>query len=129
MPQIALLPASGDRELSPISKEQETFDGIRSSKDKNSHVVAGASHLSVTLFFSCWEAIAFFGIVPETMLASPGDVLRLFVVKLTEANPDGAVLSVHVWTSIQEAFTGYLLSLLFGIPIGLFMDGSMLLRG
>ena len=55
------------------------------------------------------------------MLASPGDVLRLFVVKLTEANPDGAVLSVHVWTSIQEAFTGYLLSLLFGIPIGLLM--------
>jgi ABC-type nitrate/sulfonate/bicarbonate transport system permease component len=78
-------------------------------------------YLSVTLFFSCWEAIAFFGIVPETMLASPGDVLRLFVVKLTEANPDGAVLSVHVWTSIQEAFTGYLLSLLFGIPIGLLM--------
>ena len=78
-------------------------------------------YLSVALFFSCWEAIVHFEVVPETMLAAPGDVLKLFVVKLTEANPDGAVLSVHVWTSIQEAFTGYLLSLLFGIPIGLLM--------
>ena len=86
-------------------------------------------YLSITLFFSCWQAIVDFGLVPETMLASPTDVLKLFVLKLNEPNPDGAVLSMHVWTSVQEAFTGYLLSLLVGIPIGLLMGWFNLAEG
>ncbi|MCE5334241.1 MAG: ABC transporter permease [Desulfobacteraceae bacterium] len=76
---------------------------------------------SVVAFFGIWQGVVDFGIVPNTMLASPTQVAVLFWEKLFVADPDGAVLSVHAWVSIQEAFTGFFLSLLVGIPLGLMM--------
>jgi NitT/TauT family transport system permease protein len=76
---------------------------------------------SIVLFFGTWQAIVYFKIVPNTMLASPIQVAQLFWMKLFEANPDGAVLATHAWVSIQEAFIGFFLSLLVGIPLGLLM--------
>ncbi|MBM4331851.1 MAG: ATP-binding cassette domain-containing protein [Deltaproteobacteria bacterium] len=68
-------------------------------------------------------------LVPSTMLAAPSSVFQLFLVKLTDPNPDGAVLSAHVWISIQEAGIGYLLSLLIGLPLGLLMGWFTVVRG
>lgn len=85
--------------------------------------------LSVAAFFGAWEIIVQTGIVPDTMLAAPSQVVKLFFYKLTNAKPDGAVLAVHAWTSIQEAFSGYLLSLLVGIPLGLAMGWFTVVEG
>jgi ABC-type nitrate/sulfonate/bicarbonate transport system permease component len=68
-------------------------------------------------------------IVPSTMMASPIQIFQLFLVKWTEVNPDGALLSQHIWTSVQEAFTGYLLALLVGIPLGLAMGWFVVVEG
>lgn len=84
---------------------------------------------SVILFFGVWQAIVDFEIVPNTMLASPTQVAVLFWEKLFVSDPDGAVLSVHAWVSIQEAFTGFFLSLLVGIPLGLLMGWFSVAEG
>lgn len=84
---------------------------------------------SLMLFLVGWQLIVDLEIVPSSMLASPTQVYQLFVVKLTEANPDGAVLAKHAWTSIQEAFTGYILALIFGIPLGLLMGWFVVVEG
>lgn len=84
---------------------------------------------SLFLFFGAWQAIVEFNLVPNSMLASPTQVMKLFVVKLTDPNPDGAVLARHAWTSIQEAFTGYILSLVVGIPLGLLMGWFVVVEG
>jgi ABC-type nitrate/sulfonate/bicarbonate transport system permease component len=84
---------------------------------------------SIATFFGVWEFIVDTGIVPQTMLAAPSSVIELFIVKLYEANPDGAVLGVHAWMSIKEAGLGYLLSLLIGLPLGLFMGWFTVVRG
>jgi ABC-type nitrate/sulfonate/bicarbonate transport system permease component len=63
------------------------------------------------------------------MLASPIQIFQLFLVKWTEVNPDGALLSQHIWTSVQEAFTGYLLALLVGVPLGLAMGWFVVIEG
>ena len=85
--------------------------------------------ISLGLFFGVWEFLVESGIVPPTLLAAPSDVLRLFIVKLTAAEPDGAVLAVHAWTSVQEAFLGYLLALGIGIPLGLAMGWFRVVEG
>jgi NitT/TauT family transport system permease protein len=85
--------------------------------------------LSILSFFLAWELIIDLGVVPRTMLESPVQVVKLFIVKLSVTNPDGATWWVHAWTSIQEAFSGYLLSLLIGIPLGLMMGWFKLMRG
>jgi NitT/TauT family transport system permease protein len=84
---------------------------------------------SILVFFGVWQLIISLEIVPTTMLASPLQVISIFVDKLSEPNPDGAVLWVHAWTSIQEAFTGYILALLVGIPLGLLMGWFSVAEG
>ena len=85
--------------------------------------------LSIALFIGVWQFVVDRGIVPNTMLASPLQVFKLFLVKLTQANPDGAVLSQHIWTSVKEAFTGYILALIIGIPLGLAMGWFVVVEG
>lgn len=85
--------------------------------------------LSVTIFFVGWQLIVDTGIVPSTMLASPTKVIGLFIYKLTNANPDGAVLGVHAWMSMKEAVTAYLLAMVMGVPLGLLMGWFTVVRG
>ena len=63
------------------------------------------------------------------MLAAPSTVFQLFIDKLTQTDPDGALLSTHAWTSIKEAGIGYVLALLIGIPMGLLMGWFTTVRG
>ncbi|MEW6263076.1 MAG: ABC transporter permease [Thermodesulfobacteriota bacterium] len=85
--------------------------------------------ISVLTFFTVWELIVDRGVVPKTMLAAPSEVIKLFIVKLTDPNPDGAVIAAHAWMSGKEAFIGYLLSLAIGLPLGLLMGWFTVFRG
>jgi len=85
--------------------------------------------LSLGAFFGGWEYIVQAEIVPRTLMAAPSDVIKLFIVKLTEAQPDGAVLGKHAWVSLQEAGIAYLLALLMGLPLGLLMGWFTVVRG
>ncbi|MDR1856725.1 MAG: ABC transporter permease [Desulfovibrio sp.] len=85
--------------------------------------------ISVGTFLLLWEWSVRSGMVPEVLLAPPSQVFSLFFEKLSEPNPDGAVLAVHAWTSLQEAFLGYGLSLLVGIPLGLAMGWFRIVEG
>lgn len=87
------------------------------------------SVLSLLTLFVGWQLIVDFEVVPNTLLASPTQVIKMFIYKLSNANPDGAVLSVHVITSLQEALTGYLLALVIGIPLGLAMGWFVVVEG
>lgn len=84
---------------------------------------------SVVLFFALWQGLVDFEIVPNTMLASPIQVAQLFWEKIFVSDPDGAVLAVHAWVSIQEAFAGFFLSLLVGLPLGLLMGWFSVAEG
>ena len=79
------------------------------------------SVLSVIAFFGLWQLIVDFGLVPNQLLATPLQVWKLLLVKLHDVRPDGALLTTHIWVSVQEASYGYLLSLVIGIPLGLLM--------
>lgn len=87
------------------------------------------SVVSIVALFLGWQLVVDFGIVPNTLLASPKQVIEMFIYKISNANPDGAVLWVHVMTSLQEALTGYLLALVIGIPLGLAMGWFVVVEG
>ena len=86
-------------------------------------------YISVAVFLLIWEWVVRSGVVPSVLLAPPSQVFALLLDKLTEPNPDGAVLAVHAWTSLQEAVIGYGLSLLVGIPLGLAMGWFRVVEG
>ncbi len=80
-------------------------------------------------FFLAWQALISWEIVPASLLASPAQVFSAFLDKLSDPLPEGAVLATHTWTSIKEAFLGYSLSLLVGIPLGLAMGWFRTVEG
>ena len=61
-------------------------------------------YISIIIFFAFWEGVVRSGIIPNTLLASPSQVFAAFIDKLSNPNPDGAIMATHAWTSIQEAF-------------------------
>ena len=86
-------------------------------------------YVSIIIFFAFWEGVVRSGIIPNTLLASPSQVFAAFIDKLSNPNPDGAIVATHAWTSIQEAFIGYVLSLVVGIPLGLAMGWFNVVEG
>lgn len=85
--------------------------------------------ITIVLFFVFWELIVVFGVVPNQLLASPTQVVALFIDKLTNVNPDGALLWDHAKVSLMEGLTGYILALVIGIPLGLAMGWFKTLDG
>lgn len=87
------------------------------------------SCVSVACFFLGWQMVVELGIIPDTLLATPGQVIRLFVAKLGDPRPDGALLLTHVRTSLLEILLGYVLALAVGIPLGLLMGWFHIAEG
>jgi len=86
-------------------------------------------YLSLFSVFAFWQIIVVTGVVPNALLATPIQVIKLFFFKLNHADPDGAILLTHVLTSLGEALTGYILALVIGIPLGLLMGWFVLAEG
>jgi ABC-type nitrate/sulfonate/bicarbonate transport system permease component len=96
---------------------------------KDSRILKYLPYLSVAGFFVFWQLLVDLDVVPNVFLATPTQVVSLFIDKLTNESPDGAVLLVHVWTSLQEALLGYILALVIGIPLGLLMGWFVMAEG
>ncbi len=90
-------------------KRQETFRNTMLS-------VSG-----VLLFFIIWEVMALTGIVDRKKICDVLEIFQLFIVKFTDPNPDGAVLLVNVWSSLEIALCGFGLAVVIGIPLGWLM--------
>ncbi len=90
-------------------KRQETFRNTMLS-------VSG-----VLLFFVIWEAMALTGVVDRKKICDVLEIFQLFLVKFTDPNPDGAVLLVNVWSSLEIALCGFGLAIVIGIPLGWLM--------
>ena len=76
---------------------------------------------AIIVLLICWQFVVESGLVSARTLAPPTKVLEAFIYKLTNENPDGAVLMAHFWASFRLAFTGFVLACLIGVPLGLLM--------
>lgn len=72
-------------------------------------------------FFMLWQASVSLKWIPDRYISSPVEIFKLFLLKIYDKKPDGAVLSVNVLASLQVALTGFLLAVSIGVPLGLFM--------
>ena len=79
------------------------------------------SILGIAVFLGVWELASDLNLVNSRYLAAPSTILKLFFTKLTDPNPDGAVLGVNVLASLHVSLTGFFLAIIIGIPLGLLM--------
>lgn len=92
-------------------------------------VLSIISLCSVILFFVAWQLLVDKSVIPNSLLASPTQVWDLLLDKISNAQPDGAVLMTHLKVSLEEALTGYILALVIGIPLGLLMGWYHTIEG
>lgn len=106
----------------------QTTDNIKASilleKQEKQHLkrmLLMVSCVSIILFFAIWYMAVTLEWVNPKYVSSPVGVFKTFIYKLSNKNPDGSVLSVHIWSSLKLALTGYGVALIVGIPAGLAM--------
>jgi len=93
--------------------------------DKKVRIYTLVSALTITLFLVVWYvATEVLGLTSPTTLPGPLKILRTFIGKFTNPNPDGATLLQHLVASLQVALSGYLIGLSVGIPLGILMAWS-----
>ncbi len=78
--------------------------------------------VSFLVFILMWQLLTdVFGIIPTKKLVSPATIVEVFIYKLTNSNPDGNILIVHILTSLQESVLGFFIGIGLGIPLGICM--------
>lgn len=79
------------------------------------------SAASVMVFLGVWETAVRLSWVNPQFVCSPSEAFAAFVDKLTQPNPDGAVLGIHIWESLKLALIGYVAAAVIGVPLGLLL--------
>lgn len=79
------------------------------------------SSVSVIVFLGIWEIAVRLAWVDPQFVCSPSEAFMEFINKLTEPNPDGAVLGVHILESLKLALIGYITAAIIGVPLGLLL--------
>ena len=60
-------------------------------------------------------------IADTSMLPGPVTVLKSFIRKFYDPNPDGATMMQHLASSLKVALSGYVMGVVVGIPLGISM--------
>ncbi|MBT9777284.1 ABC transporter permease subunit [Clostridium sp. MCC353] len=100
---------------------EERVNLVKSQKKKSEYQLTMLSVIGILGFLILWQCAVLAGWLPSRYVPMPTEVVKLFAVKMTDPNPDGAVLGIHILASLQVALTGFFLALIIGIPLGLFM--------
>lgn len=88
-------------------------------KKKNMWIL---SVVTVVLILLVWELLTdVFQVVASNTLPSPVKLVQTFIKKLSDPNPDGATLLVHLASSLKIVLVGYLLGVIIGVPLGICM--------
>lgn len=121
---IRRLSESRDIVLSESTKamtNEQRVKYVQTEKKKNFYLNTMLSLTGILVFFVVWELLVITGAVDSKKLCDVLEIFRLFIIKFTDPNPDGAVLLVNVWSSLQIALCGFGLSVVIGIPLGWLM--------
>lgn len=100
---------------------QQMVSRVKAEQKRIRYRDAMLSVSGILLFLIIWEALVMLNLVDSRKLCGVLEVFKLFIVKLSDPNPDGAVLTVNIWSSLQVVLTGYLLAIVIGIPLGWLM--------
>lgn len=109
------------KETPAAMTNQQMVTHVKAEQKRIKYRDAVLSVSGILLFLVIWECLVLFKIVDSRKLCDFLDVFKLFIVKFSDPNPDGSVLLVNIWSSLEVALTGFLLAMAIGIPLGWLM--------
>ena len=117
---------NGVMNMSDNSKQisTETANSIRieaKAKRKEARQLLLISTVSILVFLCLWELAVRAGWIDSKYLCAPTQVVKTFIQKFSDPKPDGAVLGIHIITSLKLVLVGYCTAVIIGVPLGLIM--------
>jgi NitT/TauT family transport system permease protein len=100
---------------------EERIRLVKSRKKQIQYQNIMLSIIGILAFLIFWQIMAVSGWVDSRYITTPLNVVNLFLVKLTDPKPDGAVLGINVLSSLIVALSGFGLAVVIGVPLGLLM--------
>lgn len=94
---------------------------IQAQRKRGQYQNAMLSIMGILGFLILWQVIVAAGIVDSQYLSTPIQTFSLFITKLTNPDPDGAVIGVNILSSLTVALSGFGLAIVIGVPLGLLM--------
>ncbi len=80
------------------------------------------SVLSIILFVTIWWFCCdILKLTSSSTLPGPITIAETFIKKLTSTAPDGATLPQHVFSSLRISLGGWIMGVVIGTPLGIFM--------
>jgi NitT/TauT family transport system permease protein len=111
-----------DRRSNPsIVSDEERIALVQNQIRKTQYQNTMLSIIGVLAFLMIWQFLGTTSLIDNRYLSTPLRIINLFMVKLTDPNPDGAVIGVNVMSSLTIALAGFGLAIIIGVPLGLFM--------
>ncbi|MEG0962137.1 MAG: ABC transporter permease [Lachnospiraceae bacterium] len=89
------------------------------NKDKINYALLSAAGIFSLLLL--WQGVVMLGLVDAKMLPPPTKILETLLFKLGNKAPDGNILITNIFASLQVALSGFLIAIVVGVPLGLFM--------
>ena len=83
-------------ESSNMMTNEERIQLVKSKRRKIQFRDTMLSVGGIALFFLVWELLVITGTVDSKKLCDVLEIFKLFIVKLSDPNPDGAVLIVNI---------------------------------
>jgi taurine transport system permease protein len=94
---------------------------VQSQRKRTQYQNAMLSVIGILGFLILWQVLVATEIVQSRYLSTPLEVVNLFMTKLTNPDPDGAVIGVNILSSLMIALSGFGLAIVIGVPLGLLM--------
>lgn len=108
-------------ETTNVLTNEQRVKLVQDQKRKLTYQSAMLSIAGILGFLLLWEFLAISGVIEGNKLSDVLQVFRLFITKFVDKKPDGAILPVHIWSSLEVALCGFGLAVLIGIPLGWLM--------
>ena len=77
--------------------------------------------LSPIIFLLVWQSLRWLDIIDPFFIPGPSDLVETFIDKMASTKPDGSTIFQHAWSSFKTSTTGFILAVVVGVPLGLFM--------
>ncbi|MDO4308892.1 MAG: ABC transporter permease [Eubacteriales bacterium] len=103
------------------SELEQGLSEYKRGKNKSALKFILLSALGIAAFLMIWQLVVQFRLVNVRSLPSPAQVIETLIKKISSKSPDGNTLGANIIASLQVALSGFLLALVIGVPLGLFM--------
>ncbi len=110
-----------DKSNTRILDDKERVELIKSQKRRSHYQDIMLSVIGILGFIIIWQILGMSNIIDSKYISSPIKVISLFITKISDPNPDGAVIGVNILSSLIVSLSGFGLAVIIGIPLGLFM--------